>query len=103
MIEGLKVTVRGSELRDLATERADFHASRAKVYADQIASMKANEIEAQPNYTNGNPIDNLENRRASHANQEKELRFIAAHLEIPETYLLDRDALHRLGIVTDRY
>jgi hypothetical protein len=102
MIEGLKVTILGPELRDIATARADHHDERMRVYADQIESMQANQIEGMQ-YTNGDPIRALKERQATHENESRELRFIAAHIDLAESYLLDRDALRRLGIVTDRY
>jgi hypothetical protein len=102
MIEGLKVTVAGSELRRLAGERADYHAERVTVYVGQIDGMKAAQVEGVQ-YTNGDPVQALEGRRAQHENDSRELRFIAEHIDVGETYLLDRDALIRLGIVSSRY
>lgn len=105
MIEGLKVTIGGIELRDLANSRAGHHETRCATYAEQIASMKAAQIEGMSysNSSNGDPVTALEGRRTQHENDARELRFIASHINVQEIYLLDRDALTRLGIVASRY
>lgn len=102
MIAGLQVTVAGAELVQLADERALHHESRASVYAQQIDNMRSAKVEGML-HSGGDPVKNLEERRARHENDAKELRFIARHIDVAETYLLDRGALGRLGIVSDRY
>lgn len=102
MIEGLKVTVGGTELRGLADSRAEYHEERSAVYAEQIASMKGAQVEGM-GYSGGDPVTALEGRKAKHDDEGRELRFIASHLNVQEIYLLDRDALTRLGIVASRY
>lgn len=102
MIEGLKVTVDGAELRDLARARADYHTERAATYAEQVASMKSARIEGM-SYSGGDPVQALEGKRAQHDSDARELLFIADHIIVAESYLLDRDALSRLGIVASRY
>ena len=101
MIEGLKVTVKAEELRDLCIKRADHHESRAAVYEKQVAEMKRDRVEAAP-FTNGDPVAALESRRETHASEGKELRFIADHLAAGE-YLLGKEDLHKLGITASRY
>lgn len=102
MIEGLKVTVNGAELVLLCKERAIHHLARAEKYQLQIVSMKQNAIEGM-NYTNGDPVKALEDKRSSHESEASELQFIADHLVITETYLLCRDDLVKLGITKSRY
>lgn len=102
MIEGLKVTVKGGEVRDLADKRADYHAERRTAYAEQVVSMEAAKVEGMA-YTNGDPVRALKEKLDEHGSEEQEMRFISAHIDPKETYLLDRDALHRLGIVKKRY
>ena len=102
MIEGLKVTVGGMELRELATKRAEHHEERAATYAGQVENMKAAKIEGMQ-YSGGDPIDALERRCAEHTTDARELRFIAAHLDALESYLLRREDLQRLGITDSRY
>ena len=102
MIEGLKVTVSGDELRGLCTKRADHHRSRAKVYSQQVESMTVNEIEGMA-YTNGDPRRALGDKRSQHENEAAELDFIAEHLVAAEDYLLDSAALQKLGICKSRY
>ena len=97
MIEGLIVTVTGKELVELCLKRAEHHDKRAKVYADQKASMTANEIEGM-NYSNGDPKKILQDRIDQHQEDAAELAFIADHLEPSETYRLKREDLQKLGI-----
>lgn len=97
MIEGLKVTIVGTELRDLCAKRAEHHRQRAKVYAGQEASMEENEIEGMT-YSNGDPKRVLKDKREQHESEAGELDFIAAHLIADEQYLLDSSALAKLGI-----
>lgn len=102
MIEGLKVTVKGAELRELCLKRSEHHRQRAKVYADQKASMDAAEIEGM-NYSNGDPKRVLQDRLEQHENEASELQFMADHLNLSEDYLLGREDLHKLGICKARY
>lgn len=102
MIEGLKVTVVGTELRELCSKRAEHHRQRASVYAGQEASMEANEIEGM-GYSNGDPKRVLKDKRTQHEAEAGELDFIAAHLVGEEQYLLDSSALHKLGISQRSY
>lgn len=103
MIEGLNVTVKGPELRELCESRVEHHVERAAVYRGQIASMRAAQVEGVPNMSNGDPVLALESRLKQHENEGREMRFIANHIDTSETYLLDRGDLERLGIVASRY
>lgn len=103
MIEGLKVTVQGKELKDLANTRAAHHEERASVYAAQIGSMEAARVEPVAGMSSGDPVAALKVKHAQHEADGRELRFIASHLNVSEVYLLNRDDLSRLGIVTSRW
>ncbi len=97
MIEGLKVTIVGTELRDLCAKRADHHRERSKAYAEQIVSMERNKVEGM-NYSGGDPMQALTDKKSQHDGEAGELDFIAEHLQATEQYLLGRDDLHKLGI-----
>lgn len=102
MIEGLKVTIVGTELKELCTKRAEHHRQRAKVYAGQKASMEENEI-GEMSYSNGDPKRVLKDKQEQHEAESGELDFIAAHLVPTEDYLLDASALCKLGISKRSY
>lgn len=102
MIEGLKVTIKGAELRELCLKRAEHHRQRAKVYADQTASMEANEIEGM-HYSGGDPMRQLQDRQDLHESEAGELLFIGEHLNLAEEYLLERNDLQKLGICKGRF
>lgn len=102
MIEGLKVTISGTELADLCGQRADHHAERERVYAEQIASMESAKIEGMQ-YTGGDPVKALADKRAQHASEAAEMRFISEHVEPEESYLLARADLYKLGITASAF
>lgn len=97
MIEGLKVTVNGAELRDLCAKQAGFHEGRRATYASNAKNLADAEIEGMA-YTNGDPKKALRDKETQHANCAAELHFIAEHIDTAETYLLDDAALRKLGI-----
>ena len=102
MIEGLKVTVDGTELMELCFARAKYHDDRAIAYKKQIDSMELSKIEGMQ-YTNGDPIGALRDKLTQHVNEGLEMEFIANHIVLAEEYLLDSAALHKLGICKSRY
>jgi len=102
MIEGLKIAVDSAELVTLCADRVKYHKQRAEVYVQQIESMKSNQVEGM-NYTNGNPINSLEDRRSSHENEAAEMQFIANHIKPSETYILSQQDLVKLGITKSKY
>ncbi len=102
MIEGLKVTVVGTELKELCLKRAEHHKQRAGVYAAQATSMEENEIGAM-NYSNGDPKRAIKDKQNQHENDSSELKFIADHLIADEQYLLERADLARIGIAQRGY
>jgi len=99
MIEGLLVTISGSELRALCIKHALHHRERAKIYASQNTSLEENKIEISDAMAFGSdPKRALKAKREWHESEADELDFIAAHLMHGEQYLLDRDDLAKIGI-----
>lgn len=98
MIEGIIVTLTGNELKKLCKECATHHRKRAKVYADQIKTMKKNQIEVAQHQYSGDPFENLKSRLESHTDDASEMEFIAEHLDLKEKYRLERRDLERLHI-----
>lgn len=102
MIEGLKVTVAGTELKELCHARAKHHEEREKVYLDQLKRMDEAKIEGM-NYSGGDPRQALEDKATEHKEQSGEMQFIAEHLNTSETYILDHQDLAKLGIRRSGY
>lgn len=102
MIEGLKVTITGAELRELCLKRSDHHLQRVEAYAAQEASMSQNQIEGM-SYSGGDPKKVLTEKRKQHEWEASELQFIATHLDPSEKYLLEGEDLIKLGICKSRY
>ena len=97
-IEGLKVTVAGTELAELVRQQAAFHTERASKYQQQHAGLEAAQIEAMA-YSNGDPKKALAEKQVEHENKARELAFVADHLKLDEDYLLDRSALVEIGVI----
>lgn len=98
LIEGLKVTVSGRELRDLCSRQAAFHEDRAKVYAEQHKSLEGAQVEGM-HYSGGDPKKALQDKQTEHENKHRELAFIAEHVKLDAEYLLDRSALSEIGVI----
>lgn len=102
MVEGLKVTIHGAELRKLCEDRAAHHRDRALVYAGEVERMEASKVEGMQ-YTSGDPVRALKDKGAMHESSAEEMAFIAEHLDMAEKYLLDMRDLEKLGIVHSRF
>jgi len=102
MIEGLKVTIKGTELQDLCAARAAYHQERAEVYATQLTNMEAAQIEGMQ-YSGGDPAKALKDKQMQHISEAGELDFIATHLVSTEDYLLGKEDLYKLGIAKRGY
>ena len=105
MIEGLKVTVTGHEVVELARKQAEFHAGRAGFYNQQLA-LYANQQQGAPSLqiysSNQDPRQAAQSKATEHQQKQEHLLFIADHINVSENYLLaDRD-LAVLGIVNFR-
>lgn len=101
MIEGLKVTVKAAELRQLCKDRAAHHADRAIQLKEQAKQASALELESV-NRSGGDPATEFERRQKEHEANADEMRFIAEHLA-EDDYRLDLGDLQRLGVVRSRY
>ena len=106
VIEGLKVTVVGTEVADLAKKQADFHAGRAAFYGKQVG-LYAGEQEGAPGiqYTlHQDPKAVALQKQTEHHQKADHLSFIAAHVKADAEYLLDNAALSTLGVLKgDRF
>ena len=98
MIEGLKVTVPGPELRDLCMKQAEFHRERAGFYSTKAQALEGVPSNG-PHYSGQDPRQQMQSKLAEHENATRELEFIAAHLIDSENYLLAAQDLQRIGIV----
>lgn len=99
MIEGLKVTIRGFELRSLCATRADQHRERAAACTRGLRNLEAEGLRDG----NNDPKNNIDKKRLRHEAEASEMDFIAAHLDLTELYILSRGDLLRLGIAQDYF
>jgi hypothetical protein len=101
MIEGLNVTVSGSELRDLCHKRAEHCSSQAIKARTQGAGIEDDEL-GETGYTNGDPVRALKDLAERYEQQSMEMRFYGDHIDLDEKYLLSSNDLRQLGIVKSR-
>jgi len=100
VIEGLKVTVVGNELKSLCLARANYHTSRAKHYREQQTALPDADDGAGQHSSKQSLEETIRSRIAHHEGEAAELQFIAGHLMDAAQYRLDRSALVKLGIST---
>jgi len=101
IIEGLKVTVVGAEVADLAKKQAAFHAGRAAFYGKQV-ELYAGVQEGAPGiqYTSHqDPKAAAMQNQEEHQQKADHLSFIADHVKADAEYLLDNAALATLGVL----
>lgn len=102
MIEGLKVTIPGRELREICLKQAEYHRQRAAVYAEQLKNLQASQVEGMQ-YSGGDPKKAMADRQDKHTSSVAEMEFTARYLDLNENYLLGATDLHKLGIYKDSY
>lgn len=105
MIEGLKITVSGTELRTLCLTQAGKLKAKAERALEQADVYETAEVQTgvQQSTSNRDPVEDLRAAAVTHNSNAQELVFIADHLEPLETYLLGREDLYRLGIIKERF
>lgn len=100
VIDGLKVTVVGQEVAELATKQANFHAERAAFYAKQVelyAGIAGGEGALATSHQD--PKSSAKQKQQEHQEKADHLNFIAAHVKADAEYLLDNSALSTLGVL----
>lgn len=102
MIEGLKVTVPGSEVHTLVNARAKYHRDRAAAYRSKLTAFDDVDEEAMTKLSN-DPATTLRQKAESHENSAEELEFVAKWLNIGEKYLLSSADLRMLGVVKSHW
>lgn len=101
IIDGLKVTVAGAEVAELARKQASFHTERAGFYSRQI-EMYAGVQDGAPGaqYTSHqDPKAAALQKQQEHQQKAEHLEFIAGHVKADAEYLLDNQALSTLGVL----
>lgn len=94
MIEGIKITIAGAELKDLCAKQAREHHDKAVHYQENLKTVQ----EMSDRNSSFNAAEQVERKISTHSIQAAELQFIADHLDINEIFLLDTNDLVKLGI-----
>ena len=109
MIEGLHLTVPGTEVQRLLIERSAYHEQRAadyrKTFETLATAMQSVEEQDMPKLSslNSDPVKQAESGMKRHTAKAKENAFMARFVDTSERFLLDINDLERLGVVESRY
>ena len=95
MIEGLKVTVTGEELKALCRRRASQHMDNAELCDADAKRHRSNNLTI--------PAAKAEEKAEWHRGNVEEMNFIAEHVYITEEYRLNRADMQILGIVRNQW
>lgn len=87
----------GTKVRTLALECAAAHERKAELYKGKAEAIPEDEGDGERSSVQ--PERDLKRRARQHENQADEMKFIADHIDPDERYVLDWQALSRLGIV----
>ena len=103
MIEGLTVTIPGTELVAMCLKQAEFHEARVEFYNNQKEALPDLDDDV-PEFSNVSkaPQQMMKDRIKVHRTEAEEMRFYAKYLKASEEYQLDRNDLSRLGVVSSR-
>lgn len=105
MIEGLKVTVPGTEVQQLLLKRAEHHVSRREFYQKQVDKLTDAGVEEheQKMSSSSDPVREAKQGVERHIAKEKEVRFLAQFVDTNAQFLLDTGDLQSLGVISSRY
>ena len=93
MVEGLKLIVPGSEVRDLLLRQHDQYICRA------VKAQKAVELlGADADHGMASKMNFAHDQAESFQSRAAEFKFMADHTDISESFLLDRHDLTILGV-----
>jgi hypothetical protein len=109
MIEGLKITVPGSEVAALLTKKAEYHRTRAaeyrKTFETLVAVMGGITKEDAPKMSTSqqDPRENAKSGMERHEKHARENDFMSKYVNTEEMFLLATEDLHRLGVLESRF
>lgn len=109
MIEGLKITLPGSEVQHLMRARAAHHEKRRddyrKTYETLSAAMSGMSRDQVPKLSsmNSDPVEQAKQGIERHEAKACEFQYMAKFVDLGEAYLLDTADLHQLGVIESRY
>lgn len=96
MIEGLKITIKGIELKEYLLERVEYHNQKLERYREKIEGLE--ELQEQDAHTSVDPVRDLRNHMEKHHSKATYFAFLAEHLNVQETYLLAESDMRRIEI-----
>jgi hypothetical protein len=97
MIQGIQIDLSSEELQRHLSERAEYHADKATMYADQVQALRREGVgqTAQSN----DPVHSLQQSERHHRNRAELFGFIADRIIPNETYRVSESDLTRLELI----
>lgn len=106
MIEGLKVTVPGAEVKRLLEKKAEHHRLRASEYqavVDRYAAAGITSDDDNKLSSQRDPVSEARSGVKRHQERERENLFLARWVNTQQAFLLDTTDLNRLGVLESRF
>lgn len=108
MIEGLKVTVPGTEVQRLLNKQVEHYREKSERYRKTWEALSASigtlAVEEVPKFSSSrDPRDDAKAGMERNEGKAQESEFLAKWVNTSETFLLDKDDLYRLGVIETRY
>lgn len=106
MIQGFKLTVNGSELKEIFERRVSEYAKKVEEYQVKVKAVTdAMGVAAQAVMDAGfsknssySPQDAIEQKLNTTRDKVSYFKFLAAHVDLKETFLLDEDEVRKYEI-----
>lgn len=109
MIEGLHADVTGTELKTMLEGRKKYHEDKRAFYERQRIEIEkaeralADEAKSMGKTHTRSPLEAVDDALRKHDAQIIYYTFMAAHVNLSETYRLSDHDLVRLGVTSERW
>jgi len=97
VVDGLKILISGEELRQHLAEKAGMHQEKADLYRGQIGSIEA--IGDDLSNQSMDPRRQLLDKERSHRQRAQLFDFMATHIVVTASYMLNEQDLMRVEIM----
>ena len=101
MIEGIRIDISSSELKEHLEERAEFHRKKSEWYSTQVTSLREGGVTPAP--MSNDPVASLANSASGHKEKAAYFSFLAQHLIPDELYRLTEDDMGNIELASRYY
>jgi hypothetical protein len=101
MIEGLKITVPGTEVAKRLSERAAYHRTRKGEYEQRVKTLEQAGVEQREARLSSysDPLREARDGVQRHDEKANEYEYLARFVDVNQTFLLDTSDLARMGVL----